>query len=70
MNKIGTITIDELGRIILPKKLRQKYGLRDGDKVTLWDAGGGTLLLKPAEQQERTRVSLTYCDGMFGQVPP
>ena len=47
MNKI--IQIRKRGTLTLPKKIRDKYGLDEGDPVTLIDLGEGILISpKPA----------------------
>ena len=40
--------IDKLGRIVIPKSLRKKYGLSDGSTVEFLDTGDG-IALKLAE---------------------
>lgn len=42
MNK--TIQIRKRGTLTLPKKMREKYGLAEGDPVTLVDIGEGILI--------------------------
>jgi AbrB family looped-hinge helix DNA binding protein len=42
MNKI--VQIRKRGTLTLPKKMREKYGLEEGDPVTLIDLGEGILL--------------------------
>lgn len=39
-----TIQIRKRGTLTLPKKIREKYGLTEGDPVTLVDLGGGILI--------------------------
>lgn len=46
-----TITMDNAGRIVLPKPLREMFRLRGGDKLTL-ETVGDHLELKPLEDQE------------------
>jgi len=41
-----TVQIAQRGVIVLPKPLRQAYGLEPGDRLTLLDLGG-TFLLSP-----------------------
>ena len=40
------------GTIVLPRELREKYGVGDGEALTLIDLGGGSILLT-----RRSRVS-------------
>lgn len=44
MGTTTTIQIRQRGTVTLPVKLREKYGLRDGDPVTIVDLGGVVLL--------------------------
>ncbi len=46
MSRTTTIQIRQRGTVTLPAKLREKYGLKDGDPVTLMDLDG-TVLLTP-----------------------
>lgn len=43
------MVIDNLGRVLIPKELREKLGLAVGTQVCLEEAPGGGLLLR-AEQ--------------------
>ncbi len=45
-----TITMDDAGRIVLPKPLRERFRLRGGDKLTL-ETVGDHLELKPLDDQ-------------------
>lgn len=42
-----TIQIRGKGTVTLPVELRRKYGLNDGDVITLIDLGDGSFLLTP-----------------------
>jgi bifunctional DNA-binding transcriptional regulator/antitoxin component of YhaV-PrlF toxin-antitoxin module len=44
MGQAATIQIRQRGTVTLPIKLREKYGLRDGDPVTIVDLDGVFLL--------------------------
>ena len=46
-----TIQIRSKGTLTLPIALRRKYGLNDGDVVTLIDLGDGVFLLTPMVTQ-------------------
>lgn len=39
-----TFTVDRLGRIVLPKRLRERYALNPGVALELTDTGSGILL--------------------------
>lgn len=41
--------VDERGRVVLPKRLRERYGLEPGRNVTVEAVEGG-VLVKPAMQ--------------------
>ena len=45
--KSSTIQIRKKGRLTLPMKFRAKYGLGEGDVLTLIDLGDGSFLLTP-----------------------
>jgi len=40
MEILGTKSIDELGRIIVPKEVRQAKGWETGDKINFYDYNG------------------------------
>ena len=40
--------VDNLGRIVIPKELRRKYGLIDGANISFEDSGDG-ILVRPSE---------------------
>jgi AbrB family looped-hinge helix DNA binding protein len=44
------LTLDKSGRVVLPKPLRQRLGLRAGATLEVAEAAGG-LLLRPVSQQ-------------------
>jgi AbrB family looped-hinge helix DNA binding protein len=54
-----TLKIDPAGRIVLPKPIRERHGLRAGSEIELTESGDG-LLLKLVEQ----RASLVQ-EGRF-----
>jgi bifunctional DNA-binding transcriptional regulator/antitoxin component of YhaV-PrlF toxin-antitoxin module len=47
MTNSPTIQIRGKGTLTLPVELRRKYGLDEGDMITLIDLGDGSLLLTP-----------------------
>jgi len=62
MSESTTIQIRQRGTLTLPAALREKYGLADGDPLTLVDLDGAILLTpkvltvpRLAEQLERLR---------------
>ena len=44
MSRAATVQIRQRGTVTLPVKLREKYGMRDGDPVTIVDLEGIFLL--------------------------
>jgi len=40
MEKLGTRTVDDLGRIILPKEVREVKGWKKDDKITFYNYNG------------------------------
>jgi len=40
METLGTKTVDELGRVIVPKEVRQLKGWKVGDKITFCNYNG------------------------------
>lgn len=54
------VTLDEHGRIVVPKSLREKLGLEAGAELTL-EVEGDQLLLKPTPE----RSALEERDGLL-----
>lgn len=54
-------TIDEKGRIVVPRSLREKSGLRQGVKVRLRREGRGILVARSMSPEE-------FIDGMEGFI--
>jgi AbrB family looped-hinge helix DNA binding protein len=55
-----TLRIDKSGRIILPKDLRTRLGLKPDSELELMEQSGG-VLLRPLDQ----RPSMTRVDGLW-----
>lgn len=51
MTATATIQIRSKGSVTLPIELRRKYGLDEGDVITLIDLGDGSFLLTPVVTQ-------------------
>ena len=65
MKKYYCRKIDELGRVVIPKELRDHLGLRVGESVELWEEDG-KLLLTPEAQHCRLcggKEDLMMVDG-------
>jgi AbrB family looped-hinge helix DNA binding protein len=54
------LTIDKSGRIVVPKPLRERFGLKPGTELEAIDQGGG-LLLRAVEQ----RPAMIKMDGLW-----
>ena len=62
------LKVDKAGRIVLPKRVRQRLRLEPGSQLRLEERADG-ILLRPVEQ----RVPLTQREGLLihcGEVPP
>lgn len=63
-----TLGMDKAGRVILPKPVRDRLGLREGSDLAVEETPDG-VLLKPTEQ----RPSMVKKEGLWvhtGKVPP
>jgi len=49
----GTVRLSSKGQIVLPKRYRDKYGLRTGDCLVVDELDDGVLVI---ERQPRTRI--------------
>ena len=52
LNHIGIFTIDELGRVVIPKMFREKHGWKTGDRVEFSELDNA-LLIKPHKQEQK-----------------
>lgn len=62
-----TVRMDKAGRIILPKRIRDSYKLREGAELELEERPDG-LVLRPVDQQQTLRLE----DGLLvftGKTP-
>lgn len=48
--------VDEMGRMVLPKELRDRLGIADGDSVEIWLDGDQVVLVKHIE-------ACVFCGG-------
>lgn len=57
------VSIDQAGRVVLPKPLRDRLQLREGDKLSL-EVKGDAIELRPAKSGKLARVNgvLVYSD--------
>ena len=42
---MATVTVSQKGQLVIPKKLREKYGIKDQTLLELIDTGDGVLLV-------------------------
>jgi AbrB family looped-hinge helix DNA binding protein len=62
-----TLKIDRAGRVVLPKPVRDRYGLKAGANLEIQETAEG-VVLKPVQQ----RASLVTRDGLLihrGKLP-
>ncbi|MFB6100786.1 MAG: AbrB/MazE/SpoVT family DNA-binding domain-containing protein [Candidatus Nanohalobium sp.] len=48
---MGEVTVEERGRVVIPKELRDKFGLRGGEKLDV-EERDGEIVLKPSSSSE------------------
>lgn len=53
-------TVTTKGQLVIPSKLRRKYGIRKGTKVSFTEQEDGSLILRPL-----TRESIHRLRGIF-----
>jgi AbrB family looped-hinge helix DNA binding protein len=46
---MATVTVSQKGWVVIPKEIRQRYGIRPGDKVQFVDYGGSIAILPVPE---------------------
>ncbi len=61
---MSTVTLSEKGWVVIPQEIREKYGLRKGDKVHVVDLGGHIFLVPAAKDP------IAAARGMFKGGPP
>ncbi|OGX68629.1 MAG: AbrB family transcriptional regulator [Paenibacillus sp. RIFOXYA1_FULL_44_5] len=62
MRPVGVVRkVDQLGRIVLPKSLRKKYRMNEGDPVEIFVSGDHILL-------ERYKPKCVFCGSMEGII--
>jgi len=51
---LTTVTIDDMGRILIPKKLRDKAGLEEGSKVLIryQESDNSIIFILPEEDEK------------------
>jgi len=46
------VTIDEMGRVLIPTAIREQTNLQAGDKLTIYPHGDAVIILRPDEKDE------------------
>jgi len=59
-DKVGLTSLDDRGRVVIPKELREKLGLRP-DQRFLVEVRGEEIVLKPALDVEKFIAELKGC---------
>lgn len=52
--------IDELGRIVIPREIRKKLKVSEGDPFEIFMTREGEVILKPYKEQEYTLRRIQY----------
>ena len=54
MSTVGIIRrVDDLGRIVIPKEVRQQLRIREGDPLEIFANKDGSIFLKPYQEPSR-----------------
>ncbi len=59
-----TLTISRKGQVVIPARLRKKYGLKDGEKLIIEDEGSYIKMIP------KTTDLTTLCGILKGQLDP
>lgn len=46
------VTVDSQGRIVIPKEVRNRAGIRENSKLAIADTGEGSILMKRLDLEE------------------
>lgn len=63
-------TLDEFGRIVIPKRIRSRLGLHRGSKLSIDESGEG-ILLRPAGLESPLKLIdgvLVFCGRATGDI--
>ncbi len=55
---MNTSTLSEKGWVVIPQKLRERYGLKKGDRVHVIDYGGVISIVPASEAPIKTSVGM------------
>ena len=53
MKEMGTFTIDDMGRIVIPSELRAMLGWEKGSTLTMFYADNNTAILQPSKKESK-----------------
>ena len=62
---VDTRSVDDLGRVVIPRVLRKQFGIEEGDEVAFIEGVGGVLIrkAKPCCAICRSLEDLTFING-------
>ncbi len=47
--RVEPVTVSKKGWVVIPKEIREKFGIHPGDKIFIFDAGGSIAVMKSQE---------------------
>jgi AbrB family looped-hinge helix DNA binding protein len=64
------VTVDERGQMVLPKEIREKAGIKAGDKLAVigWEQGGKISCLSIVKAEELTEMVKTMLGPMVKDI--
>ena len=64
------VTVDERGQVVLPKELREKAGIRPGDKLAVisWERGGEVCCLSLIKAEELVGIVKDRLGPMMREI--
>ena len=72
-----TRPVDEIGRVVIPKEIRDSLDIREKDRMEFWISGGGIIMRKiggrcclcGAEHGDRIEVEgMQFCFACAGKI--
>lgn len=66
----AVVTVDERGQMVLPKEIRDKSGIRAGDKLAVitWEKGGKVCCLSLIKAEDLTQVVAGMLGPLMGEI--
>ena len=65
LDKMGTRRIDELGRIVIPKEIRKKLRIKNGDNLEILVDGDNITLRKYSQIENATDMAAIYAESFY-----